>query len=293
MLLNPRHTVVAGSVSGVLLLLTACASNSGSNPSTSSTPLTVTITGSTTVALGATSQYAAKVAGSSNQAVTWNVNQTAGGTAQLGTISTAGLYTAPATMPSSGTIVIAAVSAADSSISGVISVALQAPDWRRDFGNSDWTGDGQYRNACPILGRRCRRTEPVCHLGDQRRSWRQCNRRYHIFQRPIHSSVECPCRQRDRHHCDQRGHSSHLRQSGRNHSSPEPPSLSHRGGTFSRSNQLWSDRRQHRSCAADWPAGSVGRAIQPADHPLQANLTVVSVGVRQQIPLHAYRISSR
>lgn len=124
--LNPRHTLLAGSVTGVLLLLAACSSNSGSNPSATSTPLAVTVTGSATVALGSTSQYAAKVTGSSNQAVTWNVNQTAGGTAQSGTISAAGLYTAPAAMPSSGTIVIAAVSAADSSISGIISVTLQA-----------------------------------------------------------------------------------------------------------------------------------------------------------------------
>jgi uncharacterized protein (DUF1800 family) len=128
MLLHLRRTLVAGSVSGVLLLLAACASNSGSNPSATSAPLSVTVTGSTTVALGSTSQYAAKVAGSSNQAVTWNVNQTAGGTAQSGTISATGLYTAPAAMPSSGTIVIAAVSAADSSISGIITVALQASE---------------------------------------------------------------------------------------------------------------------------------------------------------------------
>ena len=124
--LNHRRILVAGSVSGALLLLAACASNSGSNPS-AATPLTVTVTGSTTVPLGSTSQYAAKVTGSSNQAVTWNVNQAAGGTAQSGTISATGLYTAPAAIPSSGTIVIAAVSAADSTISGVISVALQAP----------------------------------------------------------------------------------------------------------------------------------------------------------------------
>jgi uncharacterized protein (DUF1800 family) len=126
MLLHFRRTLVAGSVSGVLLLLAACASNSGTNPSATSAPLSVTVTGSATVALGSTAQYAAKVAGSSNQAVTWNVNQTAGGNAQSGTISATGLYTAPAAMPASGTIVIAAVSAADSSISGIISVALQA-----------------------------------------------------------------------------------------------------------------------------------------------------------------------
>ncbi len=123
--LKLRRTLMAGSVSGILLLLTACASNSGSNQAPSS--LTVSVTGAATVALGSTAQYAASVTGSSNQAVTWNVNQAAGGNAQVGTISPAGLYSAPTAMPSSGTVVIAAVSAADSSISGIISVTLQAP----------------------------------------------------------------------------------------------------------------------------------------------------------------------
>jgi uncharacterized protein (DUF1800 family) len=119
-----RPIPVAGCVSGVLLLLMACGSNNGSSP-TAPTPVTVTVTGAATVALGSTSEYAATVAGSTNQTVSWTVNQASGGNAQLGTISAAGLYSAPATMPSEGTVSIAAVSAANSSISGAISVALK------------------------------------------------------------------------------------------------------------------------------------------------------------------------
>jgi uncharacterized protein (DUF1800 family) len=124
--LNFRHSLLGASVSGVVLLLMACGSNSGSNPAASTAAVTVTVTGAATVTLGATSQYAAKVTGSTNQAVSWTVNQASGGNAQLGTISAAGLYSAPKTMPSSGTVSIAAVSAADSTVSGVVTVALQA-----------------------------------------------------------------------------------------------------------------------------------------------------------------------
>jgi uncharacterized protein (DUF1800 family) len=86
----------------------------------------VSVTGAAAVTLGSTAQYAATVTGSSNQGVGWTVNQTTGGNAQLGTISASGLYKAPGSMPATSTITIAAVSAADSSVSGVISVALKA-----------------------------------------------------------------------------------------------------------------------------------------------------------------------
>jgi uncharacterized protein (DUF1800 family) len=55
------------------------------------------------------------------------VNQTAGGNAQLGTISTTGLYSAPAALPSTSAITIAAVSVAAPSASSSISVTLQPP----------------------------------------------------------------------------------------------------------------------------------------------------------------------
>ena len=121
MLLNLRRIMLPGLASGLALLVVAC-----SNPTLSANYVIVSVAGASSVALGSTSQYVAKVAGSSNQAVTWTVNQASGGNAQVGSISTAGLYSAPAAMPSSGTITIAEVSAVDSSISGIISVALQA-----------------------------------------------------------------------------------------------------------------------------------------------------------------------
>jgi uncharacterized protein (DUF1800 family) len=129
------HSLGAALAGVVLISLMGCGGATGSNPAVTSAPtpapaaatVTVTVNGSATVTLGLTAQYTANVSGSANQTVNWTVNQTAGGNSQLGTISTAGLYTAPAAMPSVGTVTIAAASAADPSVSNSIPVALQAP----------------------------------------------------------------------------------------------------------------------------------------------------------------------
>lgn len=121
--LRLRHILVTGPVSATLFLLMACASGTSAAPAPA--VVTVSINGSATVTLGATAQYTAKVTGAANQTVTWTVNQTLGGNPQLGTVSATGLYSAPATMPASTTISIAAASAADPTISSSLSVVLQ------------------------------------------------------------------------------------------------------------------------------------------------------------------------
>jgi hypothetical protein len=85
------------------------------------------LSGPTSVTLGASSQYAAKVTGTSNVAVTWSVNGIVGGTTKVGSISTKGLYKAPSTAPQSSNITITATSAADPSIAQSLAVALKAP----------------------------------------------------------------------------------------------------------------------------------------------------------------------
>ena len=121
--LRLRHILVTGPLSATLFLLMACASGTSAAPAPA--PVTVSINGSATVTLGATAQYTAKVTGAANQTVTWTVNQTLGGNPQLGTVSATGLYSAPATMPASTTISIAAASSADPTISSSLSVVLQ------------------------------------------------------------------------------------------------------------------------------------------------------------------------
>ena len=70
---------------------------------------------SASVRVSATKQFTAAVSGTANQSVAWDVNGFGGGSAILGTISAAGLYTAPASIPSPGSVTIHATSTADPS----------------------------------------------------------------------------------------------------------------------------------------------------------------------------------
>ncbi|HEX4770676.1 MAG TPA: DUF1800 domain-containing protein [Bryobacteraceae bacterium] len=77
-------------------------------------PISVAInTSSATVRVQATRQFSAHVVNSTNQTISWRVNGVTGGNATIGTITTAGMYTAPAIVPSPNTVTVAAVSAAD------------------------------------------------------------------------------------------------------------------------------------------------------------------------------------
>ncbi|HUA01128.1 MAG TPA: IPT/TIG domain-containing protein [Candidatus Aquilonibacter sp.] len=79
------------------------------------------------VRLGAAQSFSATVTGTANQSVTWEVNGVAGGSASAGTITTAGVYTAPAAMPNSGGVTIEAISTADSNANGTSGVTLWNP----------------------------------------------------------------------------------------------------------------------------------------------------------------------
>ena len=73
---------------------------------------------------GATQAFTATVANSSNGSVTWQVGGISGGNATLGTISAAGLYTAPAVVPSPAQVTVSAVAAADTTKSAAASVTV-------------------------------------------------------------------------------------------------------------------------------------------------------------------------
>lgn len=76
--------------------------------------------------LGAPQQFSATVAGSSNTAVTWTVNNLPGGNATVGTISAAGLYTAPANLPMPAVVSVQAISAVDPSRTATANVTLES-----------------------------------------------------------------------------------------------------------------------------------------------------------------------
>src|ERR1700733_7636488 len=76
---------------------------------------------------GSTSSGSTTVANTASTSVTWQVNSVTGGSAATGTISSSGLYTPPATIPSTNPVTITAVSVASPTISGSLSVTVQNP----------------------------------------------------------------------------------------------------------------------------------------------------------------------
>ena len=82
---------------------------------------------SVSLAAGAMQQFSATVTGSANTSVTWSVNNLAGGNAMLGTISSSGLYTAPATAPAPASVTIRATSLAEAAASAAALAAITTP----------------------------------------------------------------------------------------------------------------------------------------------------------------------
>jgi parallel beta-helix repeat protein len=100
-----------------LILLGGCGGNNSSPPPPQSVIVMVS-SSSSSVLLGNAQQFTATVTGTSNTAVTWSVNGVSGGNSTAGTISSAGLYTAPQDLPNPANVTIQATSQANSSASG-------------------------------------------------------------------------------------------------------------------------------------------------------------------------------
>lgn len=126
---NGLYTAPATMPSPATVTVTATsaqdATKSASTTVTLLPDVTVAITPATaTVVLGARQAFTATVAGDSNQAVTWSVNDVAGGNSTVGTIDASGNYTAPATLPNPATVTISATSQADTHAVGKAQVTL-------------------------------------------------------------------------------------------------------------------------------------------------------------------------
>ncbi len=94
------------------------------NPASSSQVIGVAISpASASVTTNATRQFSATVSGSSDQSVTWSVDGSNGGNATVGSISVAGLYTAPSV---AGTHTITATSVADNTKNAKATVTVNA-----------------------------------------------------------------------------------------------------------------------------------------------------------------------
>jgi hypothetical protein len=131
---SASYTTPTTTISDSGSLFTVVVSNSAgsvtSNTATltvNSTPLAITVTPNTAqVAAGSTQQFAVNVSGTSNITVTWSVSSSGCTGAACGTISTQGLYLAPASLPSPATVTVKATSVADPTKSASASVTVAA-----------------------------------------------------------------------------------------------------------------------------------------------------------------------
>ena len=112
---------VFAAVVWIAALLTGCGGGGGANVTVTLTPTFATVVVGTGV-----QQFSAIVNGSSNQNVTWSVNKIVGGNATVGTISTTGLYKAPAAIPNPAVVMVTATSQANSSVSTTANVTIDS-----------------------------------------------------------------------------------------------------------------------------------------------------------------------
>jgi uncharacterized protein (DUF1800 family)/plastocyanin len=111
-----------------MALFTGCAAMGAGNGSSGQASSGVTVSpASSTVRAGDTQQFTAKVTSAMDQAVVWSVNGVMGGNSTLGTISTTGLYKAPAALPTPNSVSIEATSASDKTLSGKVMAMLENP----------------------------------------------------------------------------------------------------------------------------------------------------------------------
>jgi len=126
-----RVRSIAAWIRALLLLsfsvfVASCGGGGGSSGGSLTTPsgggmqsIVITVSPATaSLAPGGTQQFAANVTGTSNTGVTWSAGGVQGGNSTLGTISSLGLYTAPASLPNPIGIKIVATSVADGTTSG-------------------------------------------------------------------------------------------------------------------------------------------------------------------------------
>lgn len=90
--------------------------------------IAVTVSPSTaTVPTGDNQQFRANVTGATNPAVTWSVNGIPGGNSGVGTITSAGLYSAPAMVPNPATVTVTATSVQAPTASASATVNVTGP----------------------------------------------------------------------------------------------------------------------------------------------------------------------
>jgi len=128
-----RHLTKALLRLALVLLAVAIPSCGGGGTSPPKPTISVTVSpDNVPVQTGATLQFTATVTNAANSSVAWEVNGKPGGDATTGTISTTGLYTAPATVTDPPTVAVTAVSEEDNSRSGSATAGITPDVLTRD-----------------------------------------------------------------------------------------------------------------------------------------------------------------
>lgn len=133
--MQQKIPIVWAAILLVLLVVGGCGDPpKGGSPTPTPTPtatpsptpsISVTVTATSVMAqIARTDQLTANVNGTTNKAVTWDVNGIVGGNSTVGTISSSGLYTAPNSVPNPNSITVTATSVADPSKSGSTSLTI-------------------------------------------------------------------------------------------------------------------------------------------------------------------------
>src|SRR6266513_3442543 len=160
---SERRRVIAGLVAGLLRLAGCGGGGSGDNGATAPqppsppppppppAPIDVSVTPAAASAqTGGTQPFTATVTNTANRAVIWQVNGVAGGNTSVGTISTTGVYTAPATVPSPAIVTVTAVSVADPTRSGSAQVTVTAAPPSTSWLGGVTTGDATVQSASQV-----------------------------------------------------------------------------------------------------------------------------------------------
>jgi len=131
---------------------TTAAPSSANNGTCPATPVAVSVTpANVSLKAGGTQAFSATVTNTSNTAVTWQVNGVTGGNSTVGTISSAGMYTAPSTVSSTLTATVTAVSDADTSRTGSAQVTVGAAATANSAGSGSSGGGGGGGGAMDVL----------------------------------------------------------------------------------------------------------------------------------------------
>jgi hypothetical protein len=126
--LRSRNCLFVCPLLTIVVLSVGCGGGGGSASSPQGIIISVT-PAAASVQVAGTQTFTAAVTNASNTAVTWQVNDVAGGDAIHGSINSTGTYTAPAALPCPATVTVTAVSAADEtkSASAMVTISGSTP----------------------------------------------------------------------------------------------------------------------------------------------------------------------